>query len=387
MWKIIALAGVTTLGLIWGYGFVSGWNLIFNPEVRFATSVSDTVYMDSNDVNTAVVVYQSNVDLKNAYITSLCDVNSRFLTQSKGLYFFEVNYSQDPTCENGNIVLSLGEDDYANTIHELELTSDIDIYSRYLDYSSEKLREYQKVLISDIAQNAIYKNFDRENIVKYYTYFVGQKKYQNALYKNTIINKILTAREKPYSVPVLGKEISTLSSRLPNTGRPYREHYTDGIHHGWDVYGDYGENVIALDDAVVVRIVDWFDDGDFSRIVYGDNLSLEQELKNLDILRGNQVWLKSMKGDVAFYSHLSFIESDIKEGDIIERGTILGKIGISGVPDSNYTDYHLHFAVMQNPYNYLEAGSYDFGEYMAWNWLTRWQNHDETLHNSNIIFE
>jgi hypothetical protein len=40
-----------------------------------------------------------------------------------------------------------------------------------------------------------------------------------------------------------------------------------------------------------------------------------------------------MKGDVVFYSHLSFIESDILEGSLVERGTTLGKIGISGVPE------------------------------------------------------
>lgn len=60
----------------------------------------------------------------------------------------------------------------------------------------------------------------------------------------------------------------------------------------------------------MVRGFEW---SDFSNIVYGDNLSEEQELKNLDILRGNQVWIKTMKGDVAFYSHLSSIPENITE--------------------------------------------------------------------------
>jgi len=34
---------------------------------------------------------------------------------------------------------------------------------------------------------------------------------------------------------------------------------------------------------------------DFGKIVYGDALSYEQELENLDILRGNQVWHKTLK--------------------------------------------------------------------------------------------
>jgi hypothetical protein len=40
-----------------------------------------------------------------------------------------------------------------------------------------------------------------------------------------------------------------------------------------------------------------------------------------------------MKGEVVFYSHLSFIEGGITEGDLVEKGKILGKIGISGVPE------------------------------------------------------
>lgn len=387
MWKIIVLLSLTTVGLVWGYGFVSWWNLVFNPEVRFATSVSQDIYLNSPDLTTTVLVYQSNINLENAHITSLCDISSEFITESKGLYFFRVDYSQDVDCNNGNVVLSLWEDNYANTIYTLHLMKDIDLYGKYIDYSSEKLREYQKEVDAELTQYAIYKNYDRKNIIKYYQFFVWQKKYQSAVYKNTIINTILEAREKKYSIPVVGKQISTLASRVPNAGRPYRENYTDGIHHGWDVYGDYGENVIALDDAIVVRIVDGFIESDFSRIVYGNDISVEQGLKNLDILRGNQVWLKTMKWEVAFYSHLSFIESHLKEGDIVTKWQILGKIGTSWVPEEWYDDYHLHFAIMQNPYNFLEAGAYDFGDYMAWDWLTKGQSYDEIIQSQNTIFE
>jgi len=42
---------------------------------------------------------------------------------------------------------------------------------------------------------------------------------------------------------------------------------------------------VALDDGVIVRIVDDFMDSDFSRVVYGAGMSDNQKLKNLDILR------------------------------------------------------------------------------------------------------
>ena len=84
---------------------------------------------------------------------------------------------------------------------------------------------------------------------------------------------------------------------------------------------------------------------------------------------------------------MSFIESDLQEGDFVERGNILWKVGTSGVPEVGYDDFHLHFAIMENPYNYLKAGTYDFGDYMAWDWLTKGQSYEDTLYNSGIIFE
>ena len=377
----------TTVGLIWGYGFVSWWNLVFNPEVRFAASVSRDIYLDSQDLNTTVLVYQSNVNLETASITSLCDITSSFITQSKWLYFFSVDYTNDPSCDNGNIVLSIWEDTYANTIYSLNLINDVDMYSIYIDFSSDKLREYQKEIDSEIKQYSIYKDYDGSQIIKYYQLFVGQKKYENAVYKNNIINSILSAREERYISPVAWREVPEHANRVPNAGRPYRENYTDGIHHWWDIYTDLNEEVIALDDAIVVRVVDWFQNSDFSRIVYGNDLSLEQELKNLDILRGNQVWIKTMKGEVVFYSHLSLIEGDLEEGEMVKKWDLLGKVWISWVPEEWYDDYHLHFAIMENPYNFLRAGTYDFWDYMAWDWLTRGEHYHEVIESQKTIFE
>lgn len=72
-----------------------------------------------------------------------------------------------------------------------------------------------------------------------------------------------------------------------------------------------------------------FSSKDFQRIVYGDTLSYEQKLQNLDILRGNQVWLKTMKGEVIFYSHLEEVDSSIQEGMLIKKNDPIGTIGIT----------------------------------------------------------
>jgi hypothetical protein len=57
----------------------------------------------------------------------------------------------------------------------------------------------------------------------------------------TFLQEIQKKRAKKYLVPVAGYNISREHSRIPNAGRPYRESYTDGIHHGWDVGSALGE--------------------------------------------------------------------------------------------------------------------------------------------------
>jgi len=32
---------------------------------------------------------------------------------------------------------------------------------------------------------------------------------------------------------------------------------------------------------------------------------------------------------------------------------------------------------MKNPYDFLKAGTYDFGDYMAWDWLWKWKSYNE----------
>jgi len=388
MWKnllvIISLFGVC--GVFW-FGFVFGGNIVFNPEIRFRMSVSDDIYMNSDVLNKNVLVYQSNVDITNATISSLCNINSEFLASQDELYFFSVDYTNDTECKNGNVVLTLGEDSYANTIHKLNLISDISLYSNYIDYSTPKLKEYQSSLKSDIDAFSIFKNYKQNDIIKYFKFHVGQKVYQNRVYENSIIDDILSAREEKYLVPVVWRDFTDQHHKIPNSGRWYRAAYTDGIHHAWDIDWVLWDELLALDNGIIVRVVDDFTDSDFSRIVYGANLSEEQELKNLDILRGNQVWIKTMKWEVVFYSHLDFVEGDIVEGSVVQRGDIIWKMWVSWVPEEWYDDYHLHFAVMKNPYDFLKAGTYDFGDYMAWDWLWKWKSYNELVQLRKDTFE
>lgn len=136
---------------------------------------------------------------------------------------------------------------------------------------------------------------------------------------------------------------------MPGARRPYRIATTDGIHHGWDILAPYGTPVRSLAKGTVINIISDWKWSDFRKLKRGD-LSFDDKLMNLNIYRGNQVWLQTEDGNVTFYSHLSKIEPDLAVGSEVGAGTLLGAVGISGVPDKNYRDIHLHFEIQKNPF-------------------------------------
>jgi len=79
-----------------------------------------------------------------------------------------------------------------------------------------------------------------------------------------------------------------------------------------------------------------------------------------------------MDGNVTFYSLLSKISPNITVGTVVHAGTYLGNIGVTGVPEKNYKDIHLHFEIQQNPFRedmknptYLDIMRWDYmGENM-----------------------
>jgi len=333
-------------------------------------------------------VYASNFDISDAQINSLCEVSSRYLDSYKNLYFFEVDYGNDLDCNNWNVVLQLGEEIYGNTVHKLNVTKGSIVFWKYLDYSDSQLEDVQDQLQYELDTNAIFKNYNNIDIAKNFKYYKGKNLYNNAQLHSDLITLILEWRQEKYFTPVLGREFSTLATKLPNSARPYRSSYTDGVHYGFDIDWAFRDIAIALDTGLVVRVVDDFDNNsDFSRIVYGNNLSKNQELKNLDVLRGNQVWIKTLKWDVVFYSHLDIIDETIQEWILVKKWQKIGLTGVTWVPEDWYDDYHLHFEIYKNPYNILKAGTYDFGEYMLWNWLGKWMNNSQLIELTENTFE
>jgi hypothetical protein len=200
------------------------------------------------------------------------------------------------------------------------------------------------------------------------------------------ISDILTKRERKYLIPVKWVKMPTQATRLPNSWRPYRASYTDWIHEWWDFYTDFWNTVQSLDYWIIIKIVKNFTYSDLWKVKETWKLTELDKLNNLDILRWNQVWIKTMKWDVAFYAHLNEVFDNVKVWDVVFRWQALWTVWISWVPDSDYSDYHLHLEVHKNPY-LAHKNPYTYEDYMSWDWYFKWEKEKYILENQYNIFE
>ena len=332
-----------------------------------------------------VLVFKSNENIKNHVLHSSCDTETEFLDVYQNLYFFKVTYTWD-TCDNPNLTLKNGDNILVNTLFKVNLVNKTTLFNFLVDYPDSHLEDVQKLYGKDIQKNSIYASYNGDNIWKYYKYLKGQRKLYESEYKKELVDDILEWRNEKYLLPVPGYNISNSPTDLPNAPRWYRASYTDGIHHWWDVHSPAWAKVVTIDDGIIVRIVRGFQYEDLSQIKRGTNLTEDDKLKNLDILRGSQVWLKTRKWDVIFYSHLDEVSEDIEEGDMIKKDTYIWTVWVSWVPEIWYDDYHLHFAIQKNPYDLNKVGSYSFDDYMKWDWSFKWKSATYIIENKHKVF-
>ena len=145
-----------------------------------------------------------------------------------------------------------------------------------------------------------------------------------------------------------------------------------------------GTPVRSLSKGKIIRIVSNWNWGNFNALKKG-TLSRDDKLQNLDIFRGNQIWLQTLDGNVTFYSHLSKISPNVALGSSVEAGTYLGNIGTSGVPDKNYRDVHLHFEIQQNPF-LEDRKNPTYLEIMRWNYMGENMKRNEIFAKMRTIF-
>lgn len=378
--SFILWIGIILAASIFSYSLVFGSSIGFSniPTTLYYKNTSN-IFLEDNSLNKAQFIFQSWRDISNFSLVSTCDTTSKFLEKRNKYYFFSISFN-GTKCEDKTVYLKNGTEIlYA---WKLNIFSENLFYNRLLDLPTEKLSE-----IKTKIEERIKKHRNQANTTSLGTTRTTLKRNISELfYTRAVVLNIIELRKQRYFLPVQGYWVPIKHSKIPNSGRPYRKAYTDGIHHGWDIGSKKWEEIIALDDAQIVRVVDGFVFEDLNAIKKWKNLTEADKIRNLDILRGNQVWLKTMKGDVVFYSHLEDIYDHIKEGAIIRKWEPVGTIWSTGVPDRNYKDFHLHFTIHKNPYNEEKAWKYDYDDYMNWPWYYKWQPASYIFKNQNNIF-
>jgi murein DD-endopeptidase MepM/ murein hydrolase activator NlpD len=147
--------------------------------------------------------------------------------------------------------------------------------------------------------------------------------------------------------------------RHPGVWAGARRLYRFGVHHGTDFFNDPGNGthvamdtpVYAADSGKVVRADARFNDmdqGKYSHVIYQCQDQHISSESNEDLLRGCQVWLDHGGGLITRYAHLDKIRAGLTPGMKVNRGDLIGYVGVSGTGENlpgRAKHPHLHFEV------------------------------------------
>ncbi len=358
-----------------------------NIEINFSGVSGKNIYLDSQKLSGVIVAFQSKDMISNYTIHSNCKTTTEFLYTLWTQNFFYLNVN-DIHCKNNNFYLKdQNWNVIINTNFQLNLVSDFDLYNRFTDYTDTLLVQANDKLLAQMQKFKLFASVDEREAN--FEYIQKSRIYDESLYQNQKIEEILLKRQNKYKIPVEwynlpdGKNVS----KFPNWGRPYRASYTHAVHEGWDIDAPNNTPVVSIDYGIVIKIVNNFQFSDLAKIKKWDGITHEDRYKNLDILRWNQVWIKTMKWDVIFYAHLSTVAPWLGVWKQVQKWQYIWNIWITWVPDEDYKDYHLHFELKKNPYSKAKAGKNTEVDYMAWDWYFKWESIKSILEHQYRIFE
>jgi murein DD-endopeptidase MepM/ murein hydrolase activator NlpD len=135
----------------------------------------------------------------------------------------------------------------------------------------------------------------------------------DTVYKKALEHKI-SLSHMPAIQPISQKDLIMISSNFGLRSDPFLE--MQEVHYGLDFVAEEGKDVYATGDGSVTLVQE-------SRIGYG-----------------NEIFIDHGFGFGSRYAHLSQIL--VKEGQIVKRGQLIGKVGASG----RATGPHLHYEVL-----------------------------------------
>lgn len=382
------LAFFISLFWVFYYSFVI-WAFENENYIKSNILLTKNIYLNSSFKDN-LIIYNSEKDLSNYNLVSnTCRINSNFLTKKENFYIFSFKF-MNSNCKNALIHLQKDEKVILSSYFDLNLINDFSLLNELTDYKSDELREIKKNLLQKMQDlNSFSENINAKTTNL--DFLQTNRFYNEYFYKKEKINYILNQRKEKYLIPVkwynLPKNDKVGKSIVPNAKRPYRIDTTDGIHHGWDIIAPIYTPVRSLSDWIIIRVVKNFKFKNLQKLKKWWSLTKKDWDYNLDIYRWNQVWLKTMKWDVVFYSHLDSVNSEIKEWITVRKNQNLWKIWITWVPDENYKNYHLHFEISKNPKIIEKVWNYSFEEIMSWDYEWQWLKIEEIINLQNKIFQ
>lgn len=351
------------LALIVWYWLVFAWP----SQKDDINSLSSNLFLDSLELSTNKITLTTTEFPENFEISWDCLASWKYLTSYWYNHLFEVKLL-DKNCSKENVTFY-----FKNKNKILSKTFSVfkeyNLYLKYLDYPDFEIEKILDIVKSDKNK------FEKKSRV-----------YQELDYLDIFLKNILEKRKQKYSTPIVWTKLPSRETKVPNSNRPYRAAYTDGIHQWWDFDAPKLTKAVAIDDAIVIRVVRWFTPSNFAKIKR-TNLTEEIKATNLDILRWNQVWIKTMKWDIAFYSHFEEINPEIKVWDILKKGDILWKVWSTWVPEVWYSDFHMHIEIYKNPFDLSKAWKYDFLDIMNWPWYFKGKSARYVLEHQQEVFE
>ena len=156
-------------------------------------------------------------------------------------------------------------------------------------------------------------------------------------------------------LPCKGIKLPTRSSRLPNAPRDYRS----GTHRGVDFFANWGTEIRAVADGMVIRAdhnykeypadfrvkllkssgkVGHTPSDIFNSVLLGKAIILDH---GFDLIPGFRT--------ITIYAHLSSIKNDLVGGSTVKAGQVIGKTGNTGTRPSTLgtkKESHLHWEMI-----------------------------------------
>lgn len=171
--------------------------------------------------------------------------------------------------------------------------------------------------------------------------------------KNTPVQaKRIDMRLDGLTLPVKKAHLPAHTGVFPGARRLYRH----GVHQGLDFFADAGPitmntPAVAAEAGKVIRADVGYKDMDakqYSRIMTDCEKHQYCSDANEDLFRGCQVWIDHGSGLITRYAHLNKARADLKPGMHINRGDLVGYIGVSGTGENlrrGPGHPHLHFEI------------------------------------------